>query len=389
MSSRTSIHPLFSARRIEGGKRFRVMKVGIMARIALPIILSCVMASSAVAQDALPETPPELRDFRLDPERPAPQPTPQPEVQPPPVAPTLEPQSQPVVPRDRTSNAAPTRLQERPAPNADSSSADETAPIPEDIAVEPSTEDIAPPPEEAAPIAEEPTPATAPSTIAWRQIAAALLAALALIGGWLFLRKRRKLGAERPDFAIAEPLAPQPVAAPAPQVAPPIVENARRPRLSLEFIPDKATLGFSALTLKGQLRLVNDGDAPARDMQLRATMISANQRQQETIAAFHGGAIPITPNPLGEAKAGERLALDIEMSVQVTELDSYMIGDKKIFVPVMLANLAYEWEGGSDNVTMAWMVGRESAPHQPKMGPLRLDLGPRSFSPLGQRPIYA
>jgi hypothetical protein len=55
----------------------------------------------------------------------------------------------------------------------------------------------------------------------------------------------------------------------------------------------------------------------------------------------------------------------------------------------MLANLSYEWEGGSDNVTMAWMVGRETEPAQPKMGPLRLDLGPRSFAPLGQRPIYA
>lgn len=347
------------------------------------------MASSAVAQDALPETPPELRDFRLDPERPAPQPTPKTEVQPPPVVPTLQPQSQPVAPRDRTSTASPARQPKPSIPDADSRTTSEVEPPSADIAVEPSTEVVAPPPEETAAIAEAPTPATAPTTIAWWQMVAALLAALALLGGWLFFRKRRKLDAEQPDFAFAEPLAPQPVAAPAPQVAPPIVENARRPRLSLEFIPDKATLGFSALTLKGQLRLVNDGDAPARDMQLRATMISANQRQQETIAAFHGGAIPITPNPLGEAKAGERLALDIEMSVQVNELDSYMIGDKKIFVPVMLANLAYEWEGGSDNVTMAWMVGRESAPQQPKMGPLRLDLGPRSFSHLGQRPIYA
>ena len=120
-------------------------------------------------------------------------------------------------------------------------------------------------------------------------------------------------------------------------------------------------------------------------MQLRTTMISANTRQKEIIAAFHGGDIPITPNPLGSAQAGERLALDIEMTVQVNEIESYNVGTKKIFVPVILVNLAYEWEGGSDNITMAWIVGREAEPSSAKMGPLRLDLGPRSFAPLGQR----
>jgi hypothetical protein len=389
MSSRADIHPPFTAQRIEGGKRFRVIKVGTMARIALSIILTCVIAQSAMAQDALPETPPELRDFRLDPERPAPQPTPQPEVQPPPVAPTFVPQPTQGAARDDTRTISPTRQPDRPAPATAGSTTSEADSPPADMAVEPSAEVVTPPPQETAPIAEAPVPATAPSAIAWEQIVAALMAALALLGGWLYIRNRRKPGTAQPDLVVAQPHAAQPVAAPVLPVAPPIVETARRPLLSLEFTPDKATLGFSALTLKGQLRVVNDGDAPARDMQLRATMISANKRQQETIAAFHGGAIPITPNTLGAAKAGERLALDIEMTVQVSELDSYVIGDKRIFVPLMLANLAYEWEGGSDNVTMAWMVGRESAPQQAKMGPLRLDLGPRSFSPLGQRPIYA
>ncbi len=360
-----------------------------MARIALPIILSWVIASSAVAQDALPETPPELRDFRLDPERPAPQPTPKPETQPPPVAPTLEPQSQPAAPRDRTSAASPTRQPSRSVRDVDRNTANEDGLPPADIAVEPTAEVVRPPLLETAPIAKTRVPAAAPSAIAWWQIAAALLAALALLGSWLFLRKGRKKGIEKADFAVAEPLVPHPLAAPAPQVAPTIVENARRPRLSLEFIPDKATLGFNALTLKGQLRVVNEGDASAIDMQLRATMISANQQQSETIAAFHGGAIPIMPNPLGEANAGERLAVDIEMSLPVNELDSYSVGERKIFVPVMLVNIAYAWVGGNDDITMAWMVGRESEPQQPKMGPLRLDLGPRSFSPLGQRPIYA
>jgi hypothetical protein len=35
------------------------------------------------------------------------------------------------------------------------------------------------------------------------------------------------------------------------------------------------------------------------------------------------------------------------------------------------------------------MVGREANPPQPKMGPFRLDLGPRRFASLGQRPLFA
>ncbi len=361
-----------------------------MARFALSVILFGLAASTVAAQEAVPETPPELRDFRLDPERAPPEPQPQAEVQPPPVVRIIEPDAQ---------NSAPPS--ERPAPveprqtrrQADTAGVAETA----DDPGEPSREAIAAPPtvnvpapsastetlDEAAPLQ-----VVAPSMPWWQIIAALFMVVVALLGGWLYARRRRAHVAEAEGL---RPIAPAttPVIVPEAPIAAAIEKPAPRPRIVLEFIPDKATLGFTALTVKGQIRLINQGDAPANDMQLRATMVSANQRHKETIAAFHGGAIPIEPNPLGTAKAGERIALDIEMSVQVNDLDSYNVGDRKIFAPVMLANLAYAWEGGTDNVTIACMIGRETDPPQPRMGPLRLDLGPRSFSPLGQRPIYA
>lgn len=366
------------------------MKVGFMARMALSVLLPCMAASVAIAQDAVPETPPELRDFRLDPERPAPQPQPQPEVQPPPVVPTVEPEASAAQPRvERT---APSRARDTEQPTG--ASAPEvnrpSEPLPE-FESEQQPEIAAPAESVVLPPAANAAPAPTPSSdSSWWQVAAAVAAALALLGGWLLFRRRRKGDTDDEERELVTAVTPAPASIVAPSApARPITVVANRPQISLEFIPEKATLGFSSLTLKGQLQLVNNGDASASDMQLRLAMISANQRQKETIAAFTGGSIPVEPKPLGEARAGERLALDIEMAVQVSELDSYMIGEKKIFVPVMLANLAYAWDGGTDNVTMAWMVGRETTPLQEKMGPLRLDLGPRSFSPLGQRPIYA
>jgi hypothetical protein len=363
------------------------MKVGFMARIALPLILSCMAAGAASAQDAVPETPPELRDFRLDPGRPAPEPQPQPEVQPPPAVPTVEPEAPAAQPR--AERPTPARAAEQPA----RTSASEVNGAPEllpEVESEPQPDVIAPPeriiPSPASAAVSDPTSSSASL---WWQVAATFAAAFALLGGWLLLRRRRKDGAASKKREPVTAFMPTPASIPPIVPAPSIAVVTKRPQISLEFIPEKATLGFSSLTLKGQLQILNAGNVAATDMQLRLAMTSANQRQRETIAAFSGGSIPVEPKPLGGAKAGERLALDIEMAVQVSELDSYMIGDKRIFVPVMLANLAYDWDGGTDNVTMACMVGREGAPPQEKMGPLRLDLGPRSFSPLGQRPIYA
>jgi outer membrane biosynthesis protein TonB len=362
-----------------------------LARIALSVILSCTAASAVVAQDAIPETPPELRDFRLDPERTQPAPQPQPEVQPPPVVRTVEPQPLPAEPQPERPAPSQPRQTERQAPAATDTTAattgplSEQAPAPVPAIVEQSSDQSAPAFE------QSPTP-TESSALPWWQILAAVAAAvLALLGGWLYLRRRQADVSQAEDLQSANTskAAPAPTIIAQPASAKMAGRAAPRPRILLEFVPDKATLGFSALTLKGQLRLVNEGDAPANDMQLRATMISANQRQKETIAAFHSGAITIAPNAIGNAKEGERLALDIEMSVPVNELESYAVGERRIFVPLMLANLEYEWAEGKDSATIACMIGRETEPPQPKMGPLRLDLGPRSFSPLGQRPIHA
>lgn len=384
------IQPPFSALRNQGGIQFRVMKVDNMARIALPIILNCLAASAVSAQDAIPETPPELRDFRLDPERAQPAPVSQPEVQPPPAVRTVEPQPQPVERQPERAAPAPPRQSERPAtevadPQAANEPLAEEAIAPAPAMVEPTAESAQPAPQIL------PSPAETPSWPWWQILAAIAAAALALVGGWLYQRRRPAAIAELENVQPVGTLEPAPAPLIIPQPAPAkVVEHAGpRPLILIEFIPDKATLGFSTLTLKGQLRLVNEGDAPANDMQFRGILTSASQRQNETIAAFHNGSITIAPNAIGSAKEGERLALDIEMSVPVNELESYTVGEKRIFVPLMLASVEYEWADGKDSATISCMIGRETEPPQPKMGPLRLDLGPRSFAPLGQRPVFA
>jgi hypothetical protein len=359
-----------------------------MARLALIFAFLFAANVPAAAQDTLPETPPELRDFRLDPERapPQPQPEPQPQITPPPVVPT-QPQSQP------RSSARPTPADRRaPATSRNASPAVEQSPE-----AAPSIELT---PTEAEPVvAPDVTPAepevTAsqgqqPDGLAWWQIAAAVgVAALALLAFAFFKRRRNYVPQVRAvSTAVTEPetRAPaQPIVS-AQKITPP--PPAKRANLTLEFIPDKATLSFTALTIKGQLRLINAGEVSARNMRLRATLLSANSQQGEMLAAFHSGAITVPEESLGDATAGERIAMQIEMSLPVAELQSFEVQSRRIMVPVMVASLAYDWDGGSDVVKLACLVGKEARPPAPKMAPFRLDLGPRSFAPLGQRPLY-
>ncbi len=168
------------------------MKVGFMARIALQLILSCMAASAASAQDAVPETPPELRDFRLDPERPAPEPQPQPEVQPPPAVPTVEPEAPAAQPR--AERPAPSRAAEQPAGTSAPEVNRSFEPLPQ-VEGEPQPEAFAPPeditPSPASEVIPDPTLSSASL---WWQVAAALAAAFALLGGWLLFRRYRRDG---------------------------------------------------------------------------------------------------------------------------------------------------------------------------------------------------
>ena len=217
-----------------------------------------------------------------------------------------------------------------------------------------------------------------------------------LLGG-LWLRRRRR-PTETDNQANVEPTVepapvqrappPKPVAAvPAPAPLPPT----KKPVVTLDFVPEKAIISFATLSVKGQLRLTNTGDAPANGMELRAGLISAGEQQGSAIKAFHAASSNIEPKALGEVKPGETIAMSMELSVPLTEMQSFMLGEQKLMVPIIVANLAYRGPGEAtaDIARIACMIGREATPPVPKMGALRLDLGPRSFAPLGRRPLYA
>ncbi|MBL0923472.1 MAG: hypothetical protein IBJ12_03270 [Sphingomonadaceae bacterium] len=362
-----------------------------MARPALIFAFLVAAGLPAAAQQPLPETPPELRDFRLDPERAQQQPGPerQAEVTSPPVAPT-QPQAQPpssARPQPTPSQpSAPARTRNAPAVNEQP-----RQPVPAEEAPPTKAEPVVVPEMVSAEPEVPASPDPRAERLAWWQlVAAAVFAALILLAfAWFRLRRKsaQQVATVAAESTGSGAIAPLPPILPIPAILPSQAAE-KRAKLTLEFIPETATLSFTALTVRGQLRLINVGDVTARNMLLRATLLSANRQQEKMLAAFHSGTIDVPEEPIGEAKIGERIAMQIEMSLPMAELQSFEVQSRRIMVPVMVANLAYEWDGGRDVVKLACLVGKEAQPPAPKMAPFRLDLGPRRFAPLGQRPLY-
>ena len=354
---------------------------------------------SVRAQETVPETPPELRDFRLDkpPALPQPEvqspPKPDPVVAAPPSAVRNQAEIRPAVPtRSTQSRMGPAR---RNAAPVDRTQADQ-------IVIEPeaTSKEVLPPPEaksvptQAAPIVAEPAGDGQP--ISFWQIAAALAAFGLLTAIAILLWRRRSSTSENvSELSEIEPVKavdPTPEIVTAPVAAAQAVAQATSaPTITVQFVPEKATITFAMLTIKGQLQLNNEGKADVEDMQLRAGLISASHQQQKATSQFFSTARDITPSPMGNAKAGEKIGIELELSVRLSEMHSFRLGDQRLLVPIMLATIEYRTgnETVPHRVEVACMIGRESTPPKAKMGPLRLDLGPRSFAPLGTRPLYA
>jgi hypothetical protein len=85
--------------------------------------------------------------------------------------------------------------------------------------------------------------------------------------------------------------------------------------------------------------------------------------------------------PGGELKLGSNIAMPKD------EVKGINVQGLSIFVPIVAINVAYDWdEGGKGRTSLSWLVGREPETPSAKMGAFRLDLGPRIYRSVGQRP---
>jgi hypothetical protein len=263
----------------------------------------------------------------------------------------------------------------------------------------------------AAPPPVEPTGTLAPehklSLLPW------LAAALALAGAGIFLLWRRRPrqafaghGVGFDVFAAPEPApaprpAPAPPAAAQPRPAPPastpvpappakptapvasgIVASRLRPSLEIAVVPLRCLIEDSQVAIEFELDLFNAGTAPARAVLAEASIFNVGPNQEQELAAFFARPVG-AGNRIDAIPPLRRLTFTSRVVAPREAIQEYELAGRKSFVPVIAFNALYEWSGSSGQTSAAFLVGRDTGGE--KLGPLRLDLGPRDVRGLGAR----
>jgi hypothetical protein len=366
-------------------------------RAAALILIGLASAGApALAQNETSNTigPPQLKDFSLPGQRttpPAATPTPA-TTNPPAAAPRTPPAAAPRNPV-RTPDPASGRPAPRPAaPRSD------TAPSPAQ-APSPTGSEAAPPADLPAPVQTAPPPLAEPKPAEpvaaspevqggswfWPAAGGALVA---LLAAFLLLRRRRaraELESARDSArdelggALSGAAAPEPE--PKAAAAPP----APRPWLELDIVPERAAATDAEAYVRYALALTNKGDSEARNIRIDPRLFNAGA-EGEMMDFFQGPIHEQSGSPHIVIAPGQTLRLNGEVAMPRADLREIEMAGRRIFVPMVAINVAYDWAGGGGGRTSrSWLVGREAETPSEKMGPFRLDLGPRIYRSVGRR----
>jgi hypothetical protein len=259
------------------------------------------------------------------------------------------------------------------------------------------------------PPVQQPSPAPAASStgFSWAYLLFVLLGFLLAIGTMRVWQMRQRAKpvmrtAPRPRAAVPEPAAAQPVPVvppPTPQKRAPrpsfdnvstgdVVGVQIRPWLQLEFKPDRAAATLTEAAVQYELAISNVGNAVARNVRIEARMFNAGSEQEREIKAFFASSVDEGKSAQVLAippRKGARLRNVVAMPKEhVREIN---VQGRRLFIPLVAFNVIYEWgEGKSGQTSMSYLVGREPDTPSDKMGAFRLDLGPRVYRSVAQRP---
>lgn len=267
---------------------------------------------------------------------------------------------------------------EDPSANTVEASAAQPAPA----ANEPQQPTAGPDDVDSSPVASPPAPAGESAISGWLLWLVAVLLSV-LLGSILLWRKRHA----RPEQPIAPPLAAEPDAGAVlvPETVTRISEPpSPAPALSVAFQPRSANATLINAVLNFELTLSNPGSDDLSDIRITGTMAQARDH------GHRDRALILLP-PLAEVaqlRNGESEKVIGEFRIPLNSIDPILFQSQVLFVPMVQISIEFADAAGHRHVqTASFLVGREHQPPRPKMAPFRLDLGPRSFAPLGYRAL--
>ncbi|MEP2103669.1 MAG: hypothetical protein ABJP02_16180 [Parasphingorhabdus sp.] len=176
----------------------------------------------------------------------------------------------------------------------------------------------------------------------------------------------------------AKPAGIQPIA-PKPDPIP-----SRTDSLQIDFIANGASSTLLNAVLNYTIALTNQSAQPLRDIRLSGAMMQANSDNARNEGIEAGEIL----HEIESLAAGETVSLTGDIRLPLNAIRPITFKSQALFIPLARFGVAYTDPNGIEcQQAASFIIGREYEPRRPKMAPFRLDLGPRIFTPVGQRPL--
>lgn len=196
--------------------------------------------------------------------------------------------------------------------------------------------------------------------------------------------------APAPSAPAPVPPAPVPQPAPQPPAAPPAAADAgvQVPRLLLDF----TTLGVDVTLVNAiaryHLGITNMSEITVSDVALHGAVVQARRGMPPTIDPMRGDSLLPLLQQVADISPDGTQRCEGQIRLPLEQIEPIEMQGRLLFVPVVHIWIGYSGPDGTRYaVTQSFVLGEESSPPGPRVGPLRLDLGPRRFTEVGQRPL--
>ena len=275
-------------------------------------------------------------------------------------------------PDEPVRRAAPRRAAERtttPAPTAPVDTPEAAAsPTPE------ATTPIAPAPVMTPTPAATSTPMPMPVPVAdegdgnWPWLIGGAVPLVVALGIWAWLRRRGRPDDIAPEDPVPVAVAPAPTpVAPAPPIGP-------RAWIAVALRPNRAGLNMLSATVEAEVVVRNTGDAPATQVRIHATLLSAHAGQDADLAATFAAPAGRSAAPPFALAPGEERRVRIVAALSREAVRSMDAAGRPMFVPLVAIDVRYvaDETGTPGRTGQAFIVGVERV-DSAKLAPFWLD----------------
>jgi hypothetical protein len=163
----------------------------------------------------------------------------------------------------------------------------------------------------------------------------------------------------------------------------------RRADISLTFETLNAQSTLINFRLRYAITLHNAGDATATPVQVRVGLFAGHQAHPQGIAQWYEQPIEDGHHRIDMIAAGETVRFEGELAAPLEALNPLVVDGRAMAIPLIAVDTRYHHGTGEapldGQTARAFVVGRDSGIAGAKLAPFRLDQGPMSFHPLGQR----